>query len=156
MQSDVTWQIGSPISVKPTTFTDGSSEAGGAVHVCCRVDARGSVFDVQLSAALEGASSMSGSMLVTGSIDPNASMSTGLSATFGTMGQSFSSTTCTFTQTYNNAPLPSGGKPAQGRIWGHLDCPLATVGGMFGAGADGGPVPRTCETSADFLFENCQ
>src|SRR5579872_512820 len=63
---------------------------------------------------------------------------------------------CTFTQTYNNNPLPQGGAPASGRIWGHIDCPNAVESGMFGVGIDGGVVLRTCEGSADFLFENCQ
>lgn len=124
MQADLSWQLGLAISPKPTTYSDGSTQAGGAVHI--------------------------------GAINPSASMSTGLRGVFSTMGQQFVDNDCTFTETYNNAPLPSGGQPAQGRIWGHVDCPNATVNGMFGVGVDGGPTPRTCEASADFLFENCR
>jgi hypothetical protein len=79
----------------------------------------------------------------------------GLRGVFAIQGQQFASNDCIFSETYNGAPLPVGGQPAQGRIWGHVSCQDATEVGMFGVGADGGPVPRTCDLEADFLFENC-
>lgn len=152
MQSDLTWEIGLGISPKPSTYSDGSSEAGGAVHVYCSVDPSGGGFLVNLSGALIGA--YGGSVSVSGFVNATGSTS-GLRGIFATMGQQFVDNNCTFTQTYNNSPLPSGGAPASGRIWGHIDCPNAVENGMFGVGIDGGPVLRMCEASADFLFENC-
>ena len=83
--------------------------------------------------------------------------SKGLSATFETQGQLFRDNGCTFTQTYNNTARRSRAAPApaSGRLWGHLDCPTAMESGMFGMGADGGDITKTCEGTADLLFENC-
>ncbi len=153
MQSDIPYQIGNPVANKPTEYEDGSHQGGGSVHVFCTVDQSGNGFNINVSAQILG-SDMSGSMSISGTVNQNGS-SSGLRGIFATAGQQFVDSNCTFTQTYNNNPLPAGGAPASGRIWGHIDCPNAEESGMFGLGADGGAVTRTCEGSADFLFENC-
>jgi hypothetical protein len=144
-QADLTWTLGNPISPKPFAPLDGSSQAGGAVHVSCSVDASGAMFNVQLSAELDG--SIGGTLVVTGAVDASGT-GTGLSGSFTSMGQTFNDRDCTFSETYDGGPVPVGGQPAQGRIWGHVDCPHASE--------PGGAMPRTCEASADFLFENCR
>jgi hypothetical protein len=152
MQGDLYWQIGEGLASKPTEFEDGSHQAGGAVSIFCSVDSSSNGFNINLSATLQGM--MSGSLNVSGFVNQNGSTS-GLHGVFATMGQQFIDNNCTFTQTYNMNPVPGGGGPASGRIWGHIDCPNGVENGMFGTGGDGGSVLRTCEGSADFLFENC-
>ncbi len=146
------YQIGAATAFMPMVYADGTNHAG-AVSVYCAVDPSGSGFDVNLSAEL--AATNGGTISVSGHV--NATGSTpGLSATFETMGQLFRDNDCTFTLTYNGSPLAAGGAPAAGRIWGHIDCPNAAESGMFGMGPDGGTITRTCEGTADLLFENCQ
>jgi hypothetical protein len=152
-QGDLTWQLGSPLTPKPSTYADGSSLAGGAVHVTCRVDQTGCGFGIQLVAELDGMSG--GTLFVSGTVGADGA-GTGLGGTFTNQGQTFVDHDCTFTLTYNDGPVPAGGQPAQGRIWGHIDCPTAVDNGQLGLGPDGGAVPRTCDASADFLFENCE
>ena len=153
MQASVDWQIGNNTANKPLEYQDGSHQGAGSVHVFCSVDSSGDGFNIDLSAQILG-TDMSGSMSVSGFVNTTGT-STGLRGIFATMGQQFVDNNCTFTQTYNGGPLPSGSEPASGRIWGHIDCPNAIEGGMFGTGVDGGAVLRTCEGTADFLFENC-
>jgi hypothetical protein len=152
-QGDLAWQLGSPVSPQPVVYADGSSQAGGAVHINCSVDPSGSGYTIQLAAELDGM--MAGTLIVTGTVGATG-MSTGLTGTFTTEGQTFRDTNCTFTQTYNESPLPANGQPAQGRVWGHIDCPHAQDLGQEGLGGDGGEITRTCDASADFLFDNCE
>jgi hypothetical protein len=151
-QGDLTWTLGNPVSPSPVSLADGSTQVGEGVKVSCSVDPSGDGFDVQLAAELDGPTG--GTLFVSGQV--TASGGTGLSATFTTEGQTFEAmNNCTFTLMYNGSPLPSGGQPASGRIWGHLDCPLSVEDSQQGIGADGGTITRTCDGSADFLFENC-
>ncbi len=150
---DDTWSLGSPTAPRPVSLPDGSTQVGAAVKVNCSVDSNGSGFDIQLAAELDGMSG--GTLYVSGKINATGT-STGLSGAFTTQGQTFNAmNSCTFTQTYNNGPLPAGGAPAGGRIWGHIDCPMALANGQQGTGANGQSITRTCDAQADFLFENC-
>jgi hypothetical protein len=152
--SDETWQLGSMTSPKPVDYADGSSAGGSMVNVFCQVDQSGDGYSIDLSATIQGA--ISGSLTVNGQVSATGS-SSNLSANFTTAGLHFSENNgCTFTLTYNGGPVPMNGLPAQGRIWGHIDCPVARDNGQEGLGADGGDITRTCDASADFLFENCQ
>ncbi len=152
-QGDLSWTLGNPVSPKPVTYADGSSQVGGSVLLSCRVDQDACGFGIRLSAALGG--SEGGTLVVSGTVGADGT-GRGLSASFSTMGESFVDNDCTFALTYDGGPLPAGALPAQGRIWGHLTCPTAVDPGQVGLGEDGGPIPRTCEASADFLFENCE
>ncbi|MGH7438066.1 MAG: hypothetical protein ACRENE_20480 [Polyangiaceae bacterium] len=148
---DFNYTVGAATAGMPMDYADGTDHAG-KVSVYCTVDSNGGGFDVNLS--VEIAAAMGGTLSVSGHVNATGS-STGLNATFETMGQLFRDNDCTFSQVYNGAPIPSNAGPASGRIWGHLDCPNAMESGMFGQGADGGAVTKTCDGSADFLFENC-
>ena len=152
-QGDISWTLGNPVSPKPVLYANGSAQVGGAVSINCSVDQNGNGYNLQLGAELDGP--MGGTLFVTGMINATG-MSTGLSGSFTSMGQNFLDHNCTFTQSYNNGPLPMGGGPATGRAWGHIECDHAADMGQQGLGADGGEITRTCEASADFLFENCQ
>jgi hypothetical protein len=145
------YTVGAATAVMPMDYEDGTDHAG-KVSVYCTVDGNGGGFDVNLSVELSATNG--GTLSVSGHVNATGD-SKGLQATFETMGQLFRDNNCTFTQTYNGSPIPSNAGPASGRIWGHLDCPTAMESGMFGMGADGGDITKTCEGSADFLFENC-
>jgi hypothetical protein len=153
-QGDLTWTIGNPVSPIPVVYSDASAQVGsGAVQISCWVDACGAGFSIQAAAELDG--SNGGTLFVSGTVNPTGT-SVGLSGSFSTMGQTFLDHDCTFTLTYNDAPLPANGQPAQGRVWGHLDCPHAADASQEGVGEDGSAITRTCDARADFLFENCQ
>lgn len=136
-------EIGSSTSPLPVTMANGGSEVGNLITIACSVDPSCGGFDLSLHASLGG----SGDLSFVGHIGPLGG--SGLSGTFSTMGTTFSDSNCTMTLQYNGAPLPAGGAPAQGRIWGHIDCPNATEPGSAGQPA------RTCDGFTDFLFENC-
>jgi hypothetical protein len=152
-QGDLTWQLGNPVTPQPHTYADGSAQDGSPVHVNCKVDQSGGGFDIQLAAELDGMNG--GTLFISGTGVRATGSTSGLTGTFTTSGQNFIDHNCTFTQTYNGGNLPAGGQPAQGRIWGHIDCPNAVANGMFGISGDGGSVARTCDGRADFFFENC-
>jgi hypothetical protein len=79
-----------------------------------------------------------------------------LTGTFenGQLGR-YTSDSCTIAFTYDGAPVPLNPPIAPGRIWGHLSCPNAQRGDISIMSPDGGVTPATCDTEADFLFENC-
>jgi hypothetical protein len=135
-------QIGSPVVPEPSTITSGMD----SVSLSCQVDPSGGGFNIHLSAEISGVNG--GSLSVAGQV--STSGGSGIqgvftSATAGT----FSDSNCTVTFTYNESPVPVAPPIAAGRIWGHVDCADAS------SGTDGGNV-RTCDASADFLFENCE
>jgi hypothetical protein len=135
-------QIGIPTDLDPSTITSGMD----SVSLSCQVDPSGGGFNIHLSAAISGVNA--GSISVAGQV--TASGGSGIqgvfiSATAGT----FSDSNCTITFTYNDSPVPAAPPIAAGRIWGHVDCPKAT------SSTDGGTI-RTCDASADFLFQNCE
>jgi hypothetical protein len=135
-------QIGVPANLEPSTITSGMD----SVSLSCQVDPSGGGFNIHLSAEIGGVngSSISVAGLVT------ASGGSGIQGTFNSAtAATFSDSNCTVTFTYNSIPVPVAQPIAAGRIWGHVDCPSAT------SGTDGGTV-RTCDASADFLFENCE
>lgn len=140
--------LGSASAPLPVPVADGGSTA-----IACRVDpACGGGFDIELQATAIGVNGAS--LSIAGHISPTGG--TGLSAMFTQQGQTFASSNCTFTLTYNNSPLPAGGAPAPGRIWGHIDCPSAVVNGQYVMLSTGMVVPRACDAWADVMFENCQ
>lgn len=150
---DYTWALGNSVSPRPFSLPDGGSQAGASVKVNCSVDPDGSSFDVQLAAELDGSSG--GTLFVSGKVQASGT-SVGLSAAFTTQGQTFNAQdSCVFALTYENTPLPQGAQPAAGRVWGHIDCPIAFANGQQGTGPDGSVITRTCDAQADFLFENC-
>jgi hypothetical protein len=153
-QGDLTWTLGNAVSPSPVLYANGSTQVGaGTVQVNCSVDQSGNGFNVQLAAELQG--QLGGTIFVSGVVNATGDTTGGLSGSFSTMGQTFIDHNCSFTQTYNNSPLPNGGMPASGRIWGHIDCPHAQSADQEGLGADGGQITRTCDARADVLFQNC-
>jgi hypothetical protein len=144
--------IGVATGNSPSTVSDQGSQAGGQVTVACTVRPNGNGFDVQLNAAL----SNTGSITVTSNTPITAaSGGMGVTGTFesGTLGR-YSSKDCTITFAYNNGKVPVSPPIAAGRIWAHLSCVTATRSDLSYM-VDGGSAPATCDTEADFLFENC-
>jgi hypothetical protein len=145
-------QLGNAVQPLPVVVTDGSNQAGQSVHLTCAVDGTSSGYAIQLSATVNGM----GSIFISGSNLVSSGSMTGLSASFTYMGVTYAdSFGCVLSYSYNGAPLPAGGAPAPGRIWAHIECDHATANGMYATLPDGTQVPRTCELSADFLFQNC-
>lgn len=139
--------IGTATAGKPTTMIPGDSAGGGSVAIACTVRAAGTGYDVQLSAGIVGGAASSvtitspagqGAVSTTGGSGITASFSSAIDG-----GGTYAASDCTIAFTYQNAPLSVSPAVAAGRIWGHLSCPHATMGG---------PV---CDAEADFLFENC-
>jgi hypothetical protein len=148
--------VGSPTGTQPTTVSDGNSQSGGNVSVSCSVHPNGSSFDLNLNAGLTG----SGSMTITSSPNAPVSYPAGgmhVTGTFlsGANGR-YASDSCAISYMYNNGKVPNTQPIAGGRIWAHLSCVNAQR--TDGAGMllpDGGTTPDTCDTEADFIFENC-
>jgi hypothetical protein len=151
----------------PVTVADGATQGGGpnspkgTAHVSCTVTASGGGFDVAASATLEEGMS-GGNLTFQGHVNGSCPTSAPCPISVG----SFTANSQTYTA--NNGctivyqmggqdlvPTFTAAAAAGGRIWGHIDCPMATKGDQFVAGPDGGQVPATCEGAADFLFENC-
>ena len=145
--------IGTPTAPLPTTVADGNTQAGAPVHVACSVVASGGGFDVKASATVEGLNG--GTLTLAGHVTLSAG-GTDLSATFTNANNGSFSQTSGCTVTYTGDPTPQMPAVAPGRIWGHLSCPFASRSDELAPNPDGGAmIPRTCDGSADFLFENC-
>jgi hypothetical protein len=150
-------RIGAPTSPNPQTVSDGDTYSGATVHVGCSVTPSGGGFDIQASASITGTNG--GSLTITGHVDSTGG--SGLHGGFTQNGQSYDQDNgCTVTYTMGNPPSPvppQGGGPAVagGRIWGHIDCPMAVDTDRSAQLPDGGSGFATCEGSADFLFANC-
>jgi hypothetical protein len=152
--SRLAWvNVGTATGLQPTTVADGNSNGGGTVSVSCSVHPNGSGFDVQANVAQTGAGSIT--------IQSNSPVTVsgggkGVSGTFGSEQKGrYSSNDCTIAYTYNNAKVPNMTPVAAGRIWAHLSCPGAQRSDLNVMGPDGGTSPATCDTEADFIFENC-
>jgi hypothetical protein len=145
--------IGAPTGLKPTTVSDGGDQAGGKVSVTCSVHPNGDGFDVELNASV----SSQGSITVT-SNSPVTAAGGGMavSGTFES-GQSgrYASQNCTITFMYDNGKVPVDPPIKAGAIWAHLSCVDAQRGDAMVIGPDGGTSNETCDTEADFEFENC-
>jgi hypothetical protein len=146
--------VGSPTGTQPTTVADGASQANGNVSVACMVHPDGSGFDLQLNATLSG----SGSMTILSKTPVTAAA--GGKEVIGTFQAGdkgrYASNNCTISYQYNNGRVPNPTPIAAGRIWAHVSCVDAqrTDGAMITL-PDGGTMPQTCDTEADFVFENC-
>jgi hypothetical protein len=155
--SQQTWlDVGVDTTGKPQTVQNGNQNAGATVDVTCTVSAVGNGFDVILSISQGGL--QGGSVTVASASGQGAVTASGgtVSGTFESESQgAYRDSACTITYTYMSMPVPDSPPIAAGRIWGHLSCPNAVIDGQFGVGADGGPVAKTCDGEADFLFEQC-
>jgi hypothetical protein len=142
----------------PNTIHDGGvAPSGSPVHVSCSVTPAGSGFDVALAATLEGLAG--GSLTITsppGAGAVTASGANGITATLQTASLgTYREADCTIVFTYEGAPVPDSPAVAAGRIWGHLSCPHAVLGGVTTTAPDGGVEQVACDSEADFLFEGC-
>jgi len=142
--------IGTATTGKPTTVQDGGNNGTGNVAVACKVTPSGNGFDIDLSVDQSG--TQGASMTITspsglGAVDPT-NGATGITATFTSYsdGGPYTSNACVITFDYNMAPVPVSPPVAGGRIWGHIECPVAMLGGQPG---------KQCDARADFLFEQC-
>ena len=137
--------VGTPTGGNPTTVQDGGNNGNGNVAVACKVTPSGNGFDIELSVDQSG--TQGASMTITGSVDPT-SGGTGITGTFTSYsdGGPYTSNACVITYEYNMAAVPVSPPVAGGRIWGHIECPVAMLGGQPG---------KQCDARADFLFEQC-
>jgi len=149
-------QIGTSTGGNPTRVNDGDTQNGSQkVQVKCTVSPSGGGFDVQLQATENGV----GTLIITspagqGAVsDQGGQNITGVweSQTNGTYRES----DCTISYMYNGSTVPDSPPIASGRIWGHISCPNAQIGGVTAMLPDGGVMDKTCDNEADFLFENC-
>jgi hypothetical protein len=152
--SQTQWvNIGVETGNSPATVPDQGSQAGGQVSVSCSVKANGNGFDVQLNAALSDV----GSITITSNspVSPTGG-GMGVTGTFesGTKGR-YTSDSCAITYKYLNGNVPVSPPIAPGKIWAHLSCVGAQRNDLSFMGPDGGTQNATCDTEADFLFENC-
>ncbi len=139
-----------PLTDKNPERVDNGSSQGGSVSLECTVQPNGSVFNVQISAAVHNnLAGGGGAMTIVGQVDPNTG-GTGLTGTFANGGVQYMDTNCTLTFTDMGQPISlanNAPKVAAGRLWGHIDCPQAA--------ATSSGQNFTCDASADFVFENC-
>jgi hypothetical protein len=154
--SQKTWiDVGTATGAQPTTISDGAVQGGGKVSVACTVHPDGNGFDVQLNAGLSGQGSVTITSNAPGAVT-QASGGKGITGTFesGQMGR-YSSNNCTISYMYGNGKVPNNQPIAAGRIWAHLSCVDAQRTDTLMVGPDGGTTFTTCDTEADFIFENC-
>jgi hypothetical protein len=148
--------IGAPTGTMPTTAADGANQGGERVSIACSVHATSGGFLVELNAALSGIGSITAFSDPThGPVDPMAG-GKGITGTFQSaqLGR-YASSDCTIAFAYNGGPVPETPPIAPGRIWGHMSCPNAQRADILIMAPDGGVTNATCDTEADFLFENC-
>jgi len=147
--------LGVPAQPQPTRVDDGSGQA----HVNCTVSpSAGGTFQIQLSA--NSSAPTGGQVTIVGQVDqkcdPQGTACSKLTATFvatinGNPTGQYSSMDCTVTYVYMNGAVPLMEQPvAAGRIWAHISCPAAQRPDLMTNG-----MPVTCDTEADFVFENC-
>jgi len=141
-------------SPKPTTVSDGSTQAAGtvAVHVSCTVSAAGDGFDVHASASTDGQGG--GALTITGHVNSAGGQDLSASFTqpmFGTFSQTGG---CTIEFVGN--PTPISPAVAAGHIWGRIRCFGLQKAATTSPNSDGGPpMPTACDGLAYFLFEGC-
>jgi hypothetical protein len=154
--SQTPWiNIGVATGNSPTTVADQGNQGGGQVSASCGVKSNGSNFDIQLNAALSNTGSITIVSSMSMPISPTGG-GMGVTGTFesGTLGR-YTSNNCSITYKYNNGNVPVSPPIAGGRIWAHLSCVDSQRGDLSFMAPDGGTTPATCDTEADFLFENC-
>jgi hypothetical protein len=148
--------IGAPSAGRPTTVANGEQTAGALVIVECSVVASGNGFDVILKAGRSGQGSVAiSSPPGAGEVTPTGG-GAHITARFESATlDTYLSSDCSITWTYNGAFVPAAPPVAPGRIWGHLSCPNAISISLMTSLPDGATIHDTCDTEADFLFENC-
>jgi hypothetical protein len=136
----------------PQRVNNGTTQAGSVI-LDCLVRQTGSTFTIAVSAEVNNnLAGGGGSMTITGSnVDPT----TGGTVT-GAFAQGpvlYQDTNCTLTYTFEGSPISlqnNAPKIAPGRIWAHVDCPMAS------AMSSQSGQSFVCDGNADFVFENCR
>jgi hypothetical protein len=116
---------------------DGSQDQQGSVLLNCSVTAAGDGFDVKAHAELSGAGG--GAVTISGHFGPGGDQPN-IAMSLSQGGEGYNDTNCT--ATYDVA---AGQGVAPGRVWATIDCP----------NAENASALRTCESKAQFRFENC-
>jgi hypothetical protein len=128
--------IGSDQDGGPSDPTRVSSGAG--VTVTCMVSAGSNgTFDLDLYAQ-----NGLGTATIQGSISANGGPMDIQADFYQAGGGHYQQSTCSITF----VQMPAGGPVAAGRVWGTIDCPMATLVGSTGV---------SCDVTAEFVFENC-
>jgi hypothetical protein len=162
-QAYVTTEIGSGggavCNTMGTTFSLGSATpnetvsratGSGPIAIDCSVAASGSNYnlaiDVTNSTMVVG---QGGALSIQGTVNGTTG-GTGINASLNAGGVDYTESDCTiaFTFTLSNGLPPLPPSVESGRVWGHLDCPMASA-------AESGQT-STCHVQADFVFENCK
>jgi hypothetical protein len=149
-------QIGTATAGSPTRVNDGDTQNGAQkVQVSCTVTPSGGGFDIKLQATESGA----GTLIITSPPGQGAVTNQGGQNITGVWESqdngTYRESDCTLSYTYNGAPVSISPPIAAGRIWAHISCPNAQLGGVTKQLPDGGTTDVTCDNEADFLFENC-
>lgn len=149
-------QIGTSTDGNPTRVNDGDTQNGAQkVQVSCTVTPSGGGFDVKLQATENGV----GTLIITSPAGQGAVTDQGGRNITGVwesqQNGTYRESDCTLSYTYNGSPVPYNPPIAAGRIWAHISCPNAQIGGVTRQLADGGTTDVTCDNEADFLFEHC-
>lgn len=123
----------------PTPVDNGGTFGQGTVSVSCAVIASGDAFDVNATATLSGP--LGGTVTITGKMGPTGDQ-TNIRGVFarGTDGR-YQQADCTVNYLVNKAA-----GIAAGRVWGEIVCGAAVNEDQ----------QKTCQTRAEFRFENCQ
>lgn len=127
----------SPLKDPVKPVDDGGDDQQGRVSLNCAVVERGEGFDVTASAQLTGATG--GSVTIIGFFKPTGDQKD-IQVRLTKLGETFSDLHCV--ATFDPA---LGQAVAAGRIWADVVCP----------NAEQPNAQQTCETHAQFRFENC-
>lgn len=132
------------------------SNGEGSVNVQCSVAQSGSGFKIDLQASKASV----GSVQIAGQVDSSGGSSISFTLTDNSGATwappSSSPDSCTIAYTYNgNAVSTKGGPIANGRIWGHVSCPVLVEAGGQKIIVAGTEMSPECDGETDFLFENC-
>jgi hypothetical protein len=145
--------IGTPTGLQPTTVADGNAQSGGTVTVACSVHPNGNGFDVTLNASLSGQGSLT---ITSNSPVTQAGGGMGVTGTFqSAQSGNYTSDNCKITYVYQGGMVPNKTPIAAGRIWAHISCVNAQRKDEMVMAPDGGTTFPSCDTEADFIFENC-
>jgi hypothetical protein len=116
---------------------DGASDQQGTVSISCSVTESGDGFEVRATAQLTGATG--GSVTITGLLKATGDQSP-VSLALTKNGRTYSASDCVV-----RYDTQVGHGIAAGRVWGSITC----------AKAEERTAQRTCQTHAQFRFENC-
>ncbi|MBX3190279.1 MAG: hypothetical protein KF819_24990 [Labilithrix sp.] len=130
----------SPLKDPPRPVDDGGEEItlGGRVAVTCSVIPREDGFDVAATAQLNGAGTASGLLKITGFFKPGQTNEP-IDIIMSRDGRAYKQANC---KTSFVGPLQT---VAAGRVWAEVECDTSE----YEQGQ------RTCNTKAQFRFENC-